>query len=156
VADSAPLNESAPPVPPLRGGFARNVLPALAWALAIFVGGSSGVPQPELDIGLPSDKVNHFAAFCGLQLLTYRALRYALPTRPRAPLRFIAVAAATLVGVLLELYQLGLPDRTADVNDAIADAIGALLGAVALTLLARTWPGPHVRGREDTSPAAKS
>lgn len=156
MTDSGAVNRSVAPMPPLRGGFVRNVAPALAWAVAIFIGGSSGMPQPELDIGLPSDKVNHFAAFCGLQLLTYRALRYALPARPRAPLRWIAVVAATLVGVLLELYQLGLPDRTADVNDAIADAIGAVLGALALTLLARTWPRPHARGVGDTSPATKS
>lgn len=134
----------------------RNVVPALAWAIAIFIGGSSGVPQPEIDIGLESDKLNHLAAFGGLQLLTYRALRYALPLSTRAPLRWIAVVAATLVGVLLELYQLGLPDRSADVADAIADAIGATVGALVLTLLARTWPRPHARGVGDASVASKS
>jgi VanZ family protein len=155
VTDSAPVDGIVPPSP-LRGGFIRNVVPALVWAVAIFVGGSSGVPQPEIDIGLPSDKVNHIAAFGGLQLLTYRALRYALPTRRPAPLRWVAVVVATLVGVLLELYQLGLPDRSADIEDAIADAVGAMLGAVLLTLLARTWPRPHARGLRDTAPAPKS
>jgi VanZ family protein len=142
-------------VPPLRGGFAQNVVPALVWALAIFVGGSSGVPQPELDIGLPSDKLNHLVAFCGLELLTYRALRYALPARRRAPLRWIAVLVATMVGVLLELYQLGLPDRSADAADAVADCTGAVLGALALTLVARKWPGSHARGARDTADTAK-
>ncbi len=156
MTETAPGDGAVPRVPPLRGGFVRNVVPALGWAVAIFVGGSSGVPQPELDIGLPSDKLNHLAAFCGLQLLTYRALRYALPTRKRAPLRWVAVVAATLVGVLLELYQLGLPDRSADVEDALADATGAVLGALALTLLARTWLRPHARGLTDTPPASKS
>lgn len=136
-------SRNAPSAPPLRGGFTANVVPALAWAAAIFVGGSSGVPQPQIDIGLPTDKVNHLAAFCGLQLLTYRALRYALPEHRRAPLRWLAVLAATLVGVLLELYQLGLPDRSAEVADVVADGIGATLGALLLTLVAWRWPRPR-------------
>jgi len=119
----------------LKGGFTRNVLPALLWAIAIFIGGSSGVPQPHIDVGLPTDKVNHVTAFLGLQLLSYRALRYALPQRRRAPLRWLAVLAAVLVGIALELYQLGLPDRSADVEDVMADTVGALVGAVALTVL---------------------
>jgi VanZ family protein len=133
-ASAAP---SAPP--PLKGGFARNVLPALLWAIAIFIGGSSGVPQPKIDVGLPfgTDKVNHIVAFLGLELLSYRAFRYALPTRARAPLRWWAVLAAVFVGIALELYQLGLPDRSADIEDVAADAVGAILGALALTLLAR-------------------
>ncbi len=126
---------SVPPEPVLQGGFVRNVLPALVWAIAIFIGGSSGVPQPRIDLGLPADKVNHVVAFLGLQLLSYRALRYALPARRRAPLRWLAVLVAVLVGIALELYQLGLPDRSADVADVMADSVGALVGAVALTFL---------------------
>jgi VanZ family protein len=130
-----PVPSSLPPQPLLKGGFGRNVLPALLWAIAIFIGGSSGVPQPHIDVGLPTDKVNHVAAFLGLQLLTYRALRYGLPNRRRRPLRWLAVLAAVLVGITLELYQLGLPDRSADVEDVMADAVGAVVGAVALTFL---------------------
>lgn len=130
-----PTPSSLPPEGALRGGFARNVLPALVWAIAIFVGGSSGVPQPHIDVGLPTDKVNHVGAFLGLQLLSYRALRYALPQRRRVSLRWLAVLVAVLVGVALELYQLGLPDRSADVEDVMADGVGALVGALALTLL---------------------
>ncbi|HTQ03741.1 MAG TPA: VanZ family protein [Polyangiaceae bacterium] len=150
MAEPAPAGERTLPAPPLRGGFVANVVPALVWAIAIFIGGSSGVPQPKIDVGLPTDKVNHLVAFCGMQLLAYRALRYALPDRTRPPLRWLAALAATLVGVLLELYQLGLPDRSAEVADVVADGIGATVGAVALTLLSRTWPRPHARGARDT------
>jgi VanZ family protein len=135
VSSSPPPASSGSAPEPLNGGFARNVLPALAWAVAIFIGGSSGVPQPHLDVGLPTDKVNHLAAFLGLQLLSYRALRYALPAWRRLPLRWLAVLAAVLVGVALELYQLGLPDRSAEAADVVADSIGALIGALVLTAL---------------------
>jgi VanZ family protein len=118
-----------------RGGFAGNVLPALLWAIAIFVGGSSGVPQPKIDLGLPTDKVNHVLAFLGMQLWSYRALRYARPSQSRASLRWLSALSAVLVGVALELYQLGLPDRSADVADVMADSVGAAIGALALTLL---------------------
>jgi VanZ family protein len=125
-----------PREPGTAGGFVRHVLPALVWTLAIFIGGSSGVPQPKIDVGLPTDKVNHVAAFLGLQLLSYRALRYLRPERARVRSRWLAALAAVFVGIALELYQLGLPDRSAEVADVMADAVGAVVGALALTLFA--------------------
>lgn len=146
VDSSPPAPQSGPPIgraaetngasrgPTSTAGFVRHVLPALLWTLAIFIGGSSGVPQPKIDVGLPTDKVNHVVAFLGLQLLSYRALRYALPDKTRASARWLAVLVAVLVGVALELYQLGLPDRDADVADVVADSVGAIIGALSLAL----------------------
>jgi VanZ family protein len=122
-----------------RGGFVRNVLPALLWALAIFVGGGPGVPQPSVEgLAIPLDKIDHLIAFCGLQVLCFRALRYELPGRTRHALLWAAALVSVLFGILLEIYQLGLPDRSAEVADAVADAIGAVLGATVLGLL--PWP----------------
>ncbi|HWP09065.1 MAG TPA: VanZ family protein [Polyangiaceae bacterium] len=123
----------------VRGGFVRNVLPALLWALAIFIGGGPGVPQPSIEgLAIPIDKIDHLVAFCGLQVLCFRALRYELPTRSRRGLLWLAALVSVLFGVLLEIYQLGLPDRSAEVADAVADAIGAVLGATVLGFL--PWP----------------
>jgi VanZ family protein len=123
---------------PVRGGFLTHVLPALLWTLAIFIGGGSGMPQPEVsffELPFGFDKVQHVLAFGALQALCFRALRYELPERRRRGLLWLAAFMALLAGIGLELYQLGLPDRSADVADAAADGVGAALGALLLDKL---------------------
>jgi VanZ family protein len=135
---TAPTDAGAPPVAS-RGGFARNVLPALVWTLALFFGGG-GPPPPEGPgelIGIPSDKLLHAIAFLVLALLTARAVRYELPGQGRGARVALAVGLAVATGVLLEVYQLALPDRSAEVADAVADAIGALLGGAVLVAFRR-------------------
>lgn len=116
------------------GGFARNVLPAVLWTVALFFGGG-GPPPPEGPgelIGVPSDKLLHTVAFLVLAMLTARAVRYELPGRGPLARVGLAVSVSVAIGVLLEVYQLALPDRSAEVADAVADAIGAVLGGVVL------------------------
>ena len=123
----------------MRGGFVSHVLPALAWAIAIFVGGGPGMPQPNLEtLWLSFDKLEHALAFGALQALSFRALRYEMPASARAALLWVAALISVVAGIALELYQLGLPDRSADVKDAVADAVGAAIGAVLLTFV-RVW-----------------
>lgn len=122
-----------------RGGFIKNVVPALVWTVALFFGGG-GPPPPEGPgelIGIPSDKLLHAVAFLVLAVLSARAVRYELPNRARAWLVGLAVVVSVAVGVLLEVYQLALPDRSAEVADAVADSIGAVVGGVALLALKR-------------------
>jgi VanZ family protein len=125
--------------PSRLSGFLRNVVPALLWTLALFFGGG-GPPPPEGPgelIGIPSDKALHAVAFLVLAVRTARAVRFELPARARGSRVGIAVAISVAVGVLLEVYQLALPDRSAEVADAVADAIGAVLGGVVLLVLRR-------------------
>jgi VanZ family protein len=120
-------------------GFARNVVPALLWTLALFFGGG-GPPPPEGPgdlIGIPSDKLLHAVAFLILALLTARAVRYELPASARVGRIGLAVALSVAIGVLLEVYQLALPDRSAEVADAVADSIGAVLGGIVLLAVRR-------------------
>jgi VanZ family protein len=132
IADGPTPSDRAPTRPPVRAGFVLNVLPALLWAAAIFVGGGSGMPQPHLATGIPFDKVQHFLAFGGLQVLCFRALRYERPESRRRTLLWVAALLSLLFGIALELYQLGLPDRSAEVADALADGVGAAFGALLL------------------------
>jgi len=139
VTDGHAEPEPSPAPGVVRGGFVRNVLPALAWAVAIFIGGGSGMPQPNIEsLWLSFDKVEHALAFGGLQVLGFRALRYELPESARTALLWLAALLSVLAGIALELYQLGLPDRSADVKDALADAVGAVIGATVLGFL--RWP----------------
>jgi VanZ family protein len=116
----------------MSGGFLRNVLPALLWTLALFIGGGGPPPPQGADglMGIPYDKLMHVVAFGFLQWLVFRALRYELPKAPRLKLALAATALAAAIGVFLEVYQMALPDRSADAGDALADAIGAVIGIV--------------------------
>lgn len=113
--------------------FALRVLPALAWAALVFIGGGAHVTQPDLGHGFPIDKVEHAVAFLIMQLLAFRALRYVRPERNRAGLAWAAAGISLALGVALELYQLALPHRSAELADAVADAVGAGLGAIVLS-----------------------
>lgn len=138
MADGSP-QPGAPEEPGrVRAGFLVNVLPALLWTLAIFVGGSIGTSQPNPPVGIGFDKVQHVLAFFALQVLSFRALRYGLPERPRWGLLWLGALTSLLVGIALELFQLGLPNRSAEVADAVADAIGASLAALLFGSL--RWP----------------
>lgn len=112
-------------------GFTRNVLPALAYVVAIFVAGSW--PQgPEVEpVFAFQDKVLHLLAFAGLELLVLRALRHLWPAKSRAWLLTVSLALSCLLGGLLELWQALLPSRQADPFDWVADAGGAALAAFA-------------------------
>ena len=132
---TAPRDDTLAPIPP-TGGFSRQVLPALLWTLALFFGGGGPAPAegPGDLIGVPSDKLLHAVAFFVLTLLVARAVHYELPDRPPLARSLFAAGLSVAIGVLLEVYQLALPDRSASVADAVADAIGAVLGGVALLL----------------------
>src|SRR5689334_10395443 len=77
------------------------------------------------------DKLAHAILFGGLGALVYRAV--ALGHR-RAPSSqslawVIAVAVASLYGVLDEIHQRWTPGRSSDPKDALADLAGACMGA---------------------------
>ncbi|HEY6729135.1 MAG TPA: VanZ family protein, partial [Polyangiaceae bacterium] len=111
-------------------GFTRNVLPALAYVVVIFVGGSwPNGPETEPVFAL-QDKVLHLLAFAGLELLVLRALRHLWPAKGRAWLLGVSVVLSCLLGALLEFWQALLPSRQAEALDWLADVAGALLAAL--------------------------
>ncbi len=101
----------------------------LAWCALIFV--LSSVPGhnlPEMPAA-NADKVVHAVVYAILGALCLRALRGTTSLRP-APAVALAVVLTTIYGVSDELHQLLTPGRSADVHDVMADAAGALLGAL--------------------------
>ena len=60
----------------------------------------------------------------------------------------VALTAAVAFTVLIEVVQLGIPSRVADVNDVLLNAGGALLGVLAGLLLARVRSGLAARAPE--------
>ena len=107
--------------------------PALVWAAFIFVASSlPGTTYPSTD--LPNaDKLVHIVLYGVLGALVVRGLG------GRGVRIWLGAAAlAALYGVTDELHQIFIPFRSADVEDAVADAAGALLGA-GLAVTFRKW-----------------
>lgn len=99
---------------------ALRAAPAVLWAAGIAGLSSTSAPPGAGWLDVPfADKVAHAVLFAG-QALTLRLA--GLP--PRA-----AFLVAAAYGVVDEAHQRTTPGRTADPWDALADAVGAAVGA---------------------------
>jgi len=108
---------------------AFTLLLALGIVLGLFVGGAQPVA-----VGLfpaPWDKVAHASLFAVL------AASIGLASGLRGwRMLALAVAGALVVAALDEWHQVYLPGRSAGLDDLAADAVGSLLGAVLLMVMA--------------------
>ncbi|PKP82232.1 MAG: hypothetical protein CVT79_08060 [Alphaproteobacteria bacterium HGW-Alphaproteobacteria-18] len=100
----------------------RRLAAAAALCVAVIIAYLSLMPVTASSTPQMWDKFGHFAAYAGL------AAPLTLAMHPR---RWLAAAAvATIYGIGLEVAQaLGDAGREASVLDAIANLLGALLGA---------------------------
>lgn len=115
----------------------KYVGPLIAYGTYIMVAGSvrDGAPPSGM-----TDKVAHFIAFGLMVPVALLAVSYLSPRRPFAAQVVLAVAVASGLGALLEIWQLLLPWRSAEWLDWVADTVGAL-GAGALALAVRAATG---------------
>jgi hypothetical protein len=111
-----------------RHGFIYDQLPAILWALLIFVASSiPNIALPDLEF-IASDKAIHLVVYFVLCVLFHRALSYQkrFPGLARWSLA-CAVLFSILYGVSDEIHQSFVPNRDASVYDLAADSIGTLL-----------------------------
>jgi VanZ family protein len=113
-----------------NGSFARDVLPSLLWTLLIFLLGGTPNPGPPIPLPYHLDKIQHLVAFAALQVLLLRALRYEFPLAFPRGMHWIAALVATAVGAALEVFQLTVPNRSAELNDFLANVVGASIAAL--------------------------
>lgn len=101
---------------------------ALAFWLALaFATYSAFVPQGFMATPKVSDVALHGVAFAVLTLLLQLAYL------ARSPLRTVLLMA--LYGVFIELVQLQLPSRQAELKDLLVDGMGILIGLLLFRLL---------------------
>ena len=125
--------------------FTTHVLPALAYASAIFYGGLIRIGAlPEVGF-VASDKLLHALAFGGLALLLARAAHWFRLNLSLAKKLLFGGAGSSLLGLLLELCQALTVYRSADIWDWVADTLGALL-AVALVFVLFAWAPRRAHG----------
>lgn len=111
----------------------------LHMALIFFVSSSA-------DPGLPSqlsDKTAHVGAYGLLAVLILRALVGGFLRQATWPRAILAFVVTVLYGATDELHQRFVPERSPEVLDVVADAVGACAGVVLLMALQRLrmWRG---------------
>jgi VanZ family protein len=115
---------------------------AIIWTVVIFVACLwPGKELPHSDIPF-IDKWTHFVLFGVFSVLWLLACP---PTPQKPKKRLIGVTLiAIMLGALVEGLQMGLPTlgRSGDVIDAVADAVGAVLGTGAYLLIRRFSNSP--------------
>ncbi|GHV26831.1 hypothetical protein AGMMS4952_07550 [Spirochaetia bacterium] len=112
-------------------------IPAILVVLAIWILSSqSTLPTPKGVLGF--DKFQHLIAY--LALAGTFAFWFSPVQRQSHRLRtfLLIVLASSLYGVIDEVHQLYVPGRNCNVQDWIADTLGAFLGAGA-ALLVEWW-----------------
>ena len=117
--------------------FARNQLPLIVWCVLIFW--LSSIHRiPSFKFPLAPDKIAHTSFYFVLCWFSRRAFRFqdASPWLSRHSL-LIAFLFTSLYGVTDEIHQRFVPGRTFDYFDMLADATGA--GLFALSLTVTTW-----------------
>jgi VanZ family protein len=96
-------------------------------ALIFVVSALSAPPSPQ-QVG---DKTQHALAYAGLATLAVRATAGGRVGGITVPALLTAWVVAAAYGVSDELHQAFVPGRSADVADAVADALGAAAAVVA-------------------------
>ena len=122
------------------------------WGPVILYMGLIFYLSSKSDISIPSelsDKSWHSIGYTGFAIVIVRALSGGLPARITTTTAMLAVAIATLYGITDEFHQSFVPNRTSDVHDLMADAVGAAIGTFACWLWGILFAAP--RASEGTS-----
>lgn len=105
----------------------------ILWAGAIWIGSSLNIGEYSPLTKFGPDKVGHFVEFGFLAFLAANALLtlpgIAAAERGRRNAWLLAVLIATLWGIVDEIHQIWVPTRNSDPFDALADLLGAMVGA---------------------------
>lgn len=126
---------------------ALSWLPALLYTAIIWVLSSQDISIEGMDSFPLRDKGLHFLEYTGLGLCICFAVYTTWPGRGiRAGLA--AVLFTTALGLLDELHQAFVPERSADVLDLVADFAGASFAMLVY------HPIQHLRSRRVERPAA--
>ena len=113
-------------------------LPAIAWAVLLFL--LSSIPSeamPKLALEI-SDLIEHFAAYSVFGFLLAHAI-IQKAGEVSWKWRFAVLAIGALYGASDELHQTFVPGRFCAFSDFLADCAGVLFGLIVHHLLVRRW-----------------
>lgn len=134
------MSPSAPSAP-TRAQVLVAWAPALAYMALIFVLSSFQLQAPAIDELPFKDKLVHAVEYALLGGLCAHAARRTWPLHHGVRTMLVGAFLATAFGVTDELHQSFVPGRNADLMDIVADALGALFGAVVAAVSGRRRSG---------------
>jgi len=108
-------------------------VPVALYAGAIFFFSAQSHPEEQLPSFLlkdVSDKVLHAVEYAIFGGLCYRAFRWGVNGQVASRALFFAIVTASLYGMTDEVHQLFVPFRESGWQDWLADAVGAVIGAM--------------------------
>jgi VanZ family protein len=109
--------------------------PPMVWAVLIFcLSSQPGEAFPEVTFLPHADKAVHIVEYAVLAALAGRALLHYTSGPYKIPAFTVAFIACVLFGLLDELHQISVPDRSFEWADLGADAIGSALGLIIFAL----------------------
>jgi len=118
--------------------FVRYHLPAIIWAVLIFISSSLVVKVPHIDrLGEWTDEFYHVLEYAIFGFLLARSFSHSAVEGFRNNVLFVSFFIGAFYGVTDEIHQIFVPGREAGWLDAAADAVGTLLGSLMYYLLAR-------------------
>lgn len=122
----------------------RAVLPPRWWPPVLwmaFILVMTSWPRLQVDhIVRFGDKVAHFGGYLVLSVLAGRA---AFPSRRPSRTGLAIIATVSVLALLDELHQAWIPGRFPDVQDWLADVVGAIGGILLASLLFQMAPRRH-------------
>jgi VanZ family protein len=111
-----------------RGRFVRLWLPAISWYLIILFLSSLPQKQPITGI-LHLDKIFHLLEYGIFGFLLARPFHISF-SKAGSWTYLLVILAATLLGIVDEIYQLTVPTRFSSGFDALFDSFGSCLGCM--------------------------
>lgn len=109
-------------------------LPTLAYMALIWM--LSSIPKTApIMIFQMQDKLVHLVEYGILAILSFYSILRTWPHWQKRTVFLLSVFLAALWGAIDEWHQSFVPNRNADIMDAVADALGAIIGSGFLLVL---------------------
>lgn len=114
------------------------IIPLILYWIILFIG--TTLPSDHLSYVVDlSDKLKHFIAYFGLSFLLSLNFHFQEKWKKLALYSFIsALVIASVYGMLDEIHQMWVPNRSAEFYDWIADFLGSIIGVLLAFIFVRT------------------
>ena len=116
------------------GKFQKIWFPLISYSVIIFCGSSIPNWKPA-DSKLPLDKIIHALEYSIFGYLLGRVISDSKPNWAWQKIWLSVILGAFLYGLSDEFHQAFVPGRTTDIFDALADAVGGLIGGITFIIL---------------------
>ena len=111
---------------------------AIAWAgLILYLSSQPGIDTPMLFPG--QDKLFHLIAYAVLGFFAMGSVRPSASGQHTRQQIWLVVLLVMFYGISDEIHQYFVPGRSSEVLDALADALGGLLGVWVMVYLVRVF-----------------